>query len=81
MNWTKQKPATPGYYWLRNYRTTNDLKLAVGPVIVKVHQTLDLPFDAYFCGNDGAFAVAEIEGEWCGPVLVEPTSEPAETAS
>jgi len=72
MNWTKEYPTQPGYYWLRNY-TINCYpdrpewnELYPGPEIVDV--TDDLEF--YFTGNEVEKQFGElISAEWFGPIL------------
>lgn len=66
MEWTKDKPTAPGWYWLRGIRET--------PTIAEVCQG---PFDDEPCvsltGIESITAVRDMpDCEWCGPIPQPP---------
>lgn len=70
MKWTKTPPTAPGFYWLR--------RSFIGDMPVRVYQ---YPHGGELAvreiGIDGERDIADIEGEWAGPIL-PPIEQPAE---
>lgn len=74
MQWTKENPTVPGYYWLRNYLFVEALGLGFTvthePKIVNLYSSLGLPLELIFCGNDCVSSLDDlVEAEWFGPLL------------
>jgi hypothetical protein len=62
MEWTKEKPKEPGYYWLKAEMFKNDYDFNGVPFIVPVYK-------------DGSFMIpgcdmqfTDCNGEWAGPI-------------
>jgi hypothetical protein len=71
--WTTTKPTTPGWYW---YRTADDRE----PRIIHVYSSCGLPLDATFTGNDGAWTVEELTGEFWSEAVNAPDASAASPA-
>lgn len=62
MEWTKEKPKEPGYYWMRSVRCFGDKKAR--PVEVDTRNAV------WFLGNEVEDSLSEhSDAEWQGPIV------------
>jgi hypothetical protein len=62
MNWKKEKPKEPGYYWMRNYCYTHLKQVFEEPQIVIVHDDGEINFP----GDPEPLDI--LRGEFYGPL-------------
>lgn len=66
MNWTADKPVTPGYYWYRRIEKAMP-GISSRPRIIYVNTNLCVPqFNLWEYKEP--VSVKEYKGEWCGPI-------------
>ena len=65
MQWTKEKPSAPGFYWFKG-----NLELSEQITIVEVfyHYHIRSQIFVRFFGCECGMDVSGIDGEWCGPL-------------
>jgi len=65
MQWTREKPFEPGFYWLKG-----NLELSEQITIVEVfyHHHIRSQLFVRFFGWECGIDVSGIDGEWCGPL-------------
>jgi len=68
LNWTKEAPTEPGYYWLKEHRPDE-----VIVSIIQVDRSYDgkLEFCEFRCKGNREFSAGELKYcEWAGPLTI-----------
>lgn len=67
MEWTKEKPREPGYYWQKEDGELF-VKSSTPPRVVCIWNCADSLMVA-FPGTDHDHHLSEVNGEWAGPIV------------